>query len=125
MALFSIKSQSKEKALHAPEADFRAARKVGPYRVGQEAVYFPAFPGWRGLPYWAVARAWSKPASFNVTGCCGKALPMLRLRMFYDGAFYQDFLFERPAQADAVLDALAAARPEIPIERAERVASIL
>lgn len=98
MALFSIKSQSKEHALHAPEMDFRAARKVGPYRVGREAIYFPAFPGWRGLPYRAVERAWSKPASFNVTGCCGKALPMLRLRMFYDGAFYQDFLFERPTR---------------------------
>ena len=40
--------------------------------------------------------------------------------MFYDGEFYQEFLVEELKQANLILDRLAAARPDIPIERETR-----
>ena len=118
MPLFQLKSQSQTMTLEAPETDYRTARKAGQYRVGKEAIYYAAFPGTRYIPYGAVSKAWTKPTSITVKGCCGKALPMIRLRMYYDGEFYQDFLFDKLEDADAVLDGLQAARPELILERA-------
>lgn len=117
MPLFKVKSLSQSCSLPDAAAGHRAARRVGQFRVGEQAVYLPGFPGTRYIPYDAVSRAWTKKTSVTVAGGCGKALPMIRLRMFYDGETYQDFLFEKLEEADAVLDALAAARPEVPLER--------
>ncbi|MDD3346794.1 hypothetical protein [Oscillibacter sp.] len=117
MPLFEMKSQSQTCSLQNAATDFRTARRVGQYRAGGEAVYFPAFPGQRYLPYGALSKAWTKNTAITVTGCCGKQLPMVRLRMFYDGEFYQDFLFEKQTEADVILDAIRAARPELPLER--------
>ena len=42
---------------------------------------------------------------------------MVRVRLFYEGEFYQEFLFEKQKQADVLLDAVAAARPDVPVVR--------
>ena len=117
MPLFKVKSLSRE--LLPAGCRCRSPRRPPGRAVpgGEQAVYLPGFPGTRYIPYDAVSRAWTKKTSVTVAGGCGKALPMIRLRMFYDGETYQDFLFEKLEEADAVLDALAAARPEIPLER--------
>lgn len=117
MPIFPMKSQSQHVSMENAAKDLQSARRAGQYRVGREAVYFPAFPGTKYLPFAALSRAWTKNTAIAVTGCCGKQLPMVRLRAFYDGEFYQDFLFERQAEADTVLDAIRASRPDIPLER--------
>lgn len=127
MPLIPLKSQSQSHVLPDPASDYRAAHRVCQYRIGREAIYFPAFPGDRYLPYSAVDKVLSRPASMPLKGCCGKALPMVRLRMYYDdGAFYQDFMFEKLKQADEALDALLAARPEVHVmERATSFANVI
>ena len=117
MPIFAMKSLSQSCSLENAAADYRTARRAGQYRVSGEAIYFPAFPGTRYLPFAALSRARSKPVSMNVTGCCGATLPMVCLRAFYDGEFYQDFMFENLKEADRLLDAVQAARPELDIER--------
>ena len=42
---------------------------------------------------------------------------MICVRLFYDGEFYQDFMFENLKEADRLLDAVQAARPELDVER--------
>ena len=42
---------------------------------------------------------------------------MVRFRMFYDGEFYQDFMFDKLEDANTALDILHTARPDIPLER--------
>ena len=122
MPLFALKSQSQSCVLENAEADYRSARRSAQYRVGAEAIYFPAFPGIRYLPYQAVTRNTSLP----LTGCCGKALPMTRLRLYYDGGeVYQDFLFEKLAEANQALDAVLAACPDLPAERETRLQSAI
>lgn len=111
MPLFPMKSKAQSCALKEPDADYRAARRVGQYRVGREAIYFPGFPGTVYLPYGAMTQVWVKTTALPLTGCCGKELPMVRLRAFYDGAFYQDFLFEKQAEADEALAAVRTANP--------------
>ncbi len=84
------------------------------------ALYFPAFPGTQYLAFSSLTRALTRNTSLPLTGCCGKALPMVRLRLYYDGESYQDFLFEKAPEANRVLDDLHALCPDTPIERETR-----
>lgn len=122
MPIFEMKSISQSYSLEDVSADYRAAKRIGQYRVGEKAIYFPGFPGTRYLPYAAASRALTRNASMPLTGCCGKALAMVRYRIYYDGEFYQDFMFEKLNQANEAIDILAAARPEIPMERETKLA---
>jgi len=89
---------------------------VEQYRVSGAAIYFKAFPGEKYLPFSAVERAWAQKSSMPLTGCCGKDLPVVVLRVKYSGGFYQNFTFEKRESADRVLAALQEARPEVPQE---------
>ena len=117
MPLFQLKSQSQSCTLPDAAEDHSASSRLAQYRLGREAVYFPAFPGTRYLPFGAVSKVMARNTSMPLTGCCGKALPMICVRLFYDGEFYQDFMFENLKEADRLLDAVQAARPELDIER--------
>jgi hypothetical protein len=117
MPLFALKSLSNSYLLENASDDLRESHRAGQYRVGREAIYFPAFPGTQYLPFAALAKVWTKNTAIAVTGCCGKQLPMVRLRAYYDGEFYQDFLFETQKEADVVLNAIRLFRADIPLER--------
>ena len=112
--------------LEDPAGDYKIARRVEQYRFSKQAVYFPAFPGTQYLSFAALTKALTRNTSLPLTGCCGKALPVTRLRLYYDGgAFYQDFTFEKLANANEVLDTIATARPELPLEREERPQTVI
>ena len=117
MALFTLKSLSQTCALEDPAADRKMSDRVEQFRFSDAAVYFPAFPGDQYLPYEALSHVLSKNTAISVTGTCGKQLPMVRLRLYYDGEFYKDLLFEKQKNVDRVLDAILAARPDIPLVR--------
>ncbi len=117
MPIFALKSLSAACALEDAAGDYKTARRAGQYRFSGRAIYFPAFPGTQYLPFDAADRAWTEKTSMALTGCCGKELPMVRLRVRYDGGFYQNFMFEEQEEADRVLESLRARRPEIPFER--------
>ena len=117
MPIFAMKSLSQSCSLEHAAADYRTAKRAGQYRVSGEAIYFPAFPGTRYLPFGAVSKVMARNTSMPLTGCCGKALPMICVRLFYDGEFYQDFMFETQKEADAVLDRIRSRRPELPVDR--------
>ena len=117
MALFALKSLSQTSSLKNASADRRSSRRVEQFRFSNAAVYFPAFPGDQYLPYEALSHVLSKNTAISVTGTCGKQLPMVRLRLHYDGEFYKDLLFEKQKNVDKVLDAIVTARPELTIVR--------
>ena len=117
MALFALKSLSKSCGLENADAGYKASRRVEQFRLGEEAIYFPAFPGNQYLPFEALTHVKSKNTAISVTGTCGKQLPMVCVRLSYDGEFYKDFLFEKKKSADLVLDTIAASRPELSMDR--------
>lgn len=117
MPLFQVKSQSQTCTLPDAAGDYAAAQRLAQYRLGRDAVYFPAFPATRYIPFAAVSKVMARHTSMPLTGCCGKALPMICVRLFYDGEFYQDFMFENLKETDRLLDAVQAARPELDVER--------
>ena len=126
MAIFTPKPLAQSHPLDDPAGDYKTARRMEQYRVSEQAIYFPAFPGTQYLSFASLSKALTRNTSMPLTGCCGKALPVTRLRMYYDGGeFYQDFTFEKLSNANKVLDAIAAALPELPLEREERSQSAI
>lgn len=107
MAMFTPRPLAKSHPLEDPAGDYKSARRAEQYRYSGSAIYFPAFPGTQYLSFASLSRALTRNTSLPLTGCCGKALPVTRLRLYYDGGeFYQDFTFEKLASANEVLDAV-------------------
>lgn len=117
MALFPIKSMSRQCELENAAEDHRTAKKVEQYRVSGEAMYISAFPGSKYIPFAALNRVWTKNTGISVTGTCGKQIPMVCLRLFYDGEFYQNYLFEKQSSVDKVLERIRERCPDLPIDR--------
>ena len=113
MPMLAMKSICPDCALEDAGADHRSSRRVGQYRVSDRAIYFPAFPGTRYLPFAAVSRAWEQDSSILPVGCCGKELPVYLLRGQYGGGFYQNFTFDTREQALGILRRLRELYPEI------------
>ena len=117
MALFKMKSLAQDHMLEDAEADYRSSVRAEQFRVSDKAVYFPAFPGTQYISFEAMSQIRVRNTALSVTGTCGKQLPMVCLRAFYDGEFYQDFMFETQKEADEVLDRIRSRRPELPVDR--------
>ena len=117
MALFSLKSLSQNHSLENVAEDRKTSSRVEQFRVSDRAVYFPAFPGDQYLPFEALHHVLSKNTAISVKGTCGKQLPMVRLRLYYDGEFYKDLMFEKQKNVDVVLDRIRARCPELSIDR--------
>lgn len=120
MPILTPKPLAQSHPLPDPAGDYKSSRRAEQFRFSQQAIYFPAFPGTKYLTFAALTKALTRNTSLPLTGCCGKALPMTRLRLYYEGEFYQDFMFEKLPVANQVLDAIAAARPDLPIEKESR-----
>ena len=117
MAIFRLKSLSQHDTVENAEQDRRSSTRVEQFRISNQAVYFPAFPGDQYLPFTSLHHVLSKNTAISVKGTCGKQLPMVRLRLSYDGEFYKDLMFEKQSNVDLVLEAIKAARPDVTIER--------
>ena len=94
MPLFALKSLSQNAALEHAESDYKTAKRAEQFRVSREAIYFPAFPGTQYLPFEALEFVKVRDTALSVKGTCGKQLPMVRLRLSYDGEFYKDLMFD-------------------------------
>ena len=118
MPIFAIKSLARTYELEGAERDYKETKRAEQFRFSEKAIYFPAFPGTQYVPYAAVTNVLSKNTAISVKGTCGKQLPMVRLRLYYDGGeFYKDFMFEKQKSADKVLDVIRGFNPDLPIVR--------
>lgn len=116
MPLFEMKSLAKNTVLENANDDYRASKRVEQFRCGGEAIYFPAFPGTQYLPFRALTKVKSKNTAVSVAGTCGKQLPMVCLRLFYEDT-YKDFMLEKSKSCDMILEAIAACCPELEIDK--------
>ena len=116
MALFAMKSLAQSASLENVSEDYKTDSRVEQFRVSDEAIYFPAFPGNQYLPFEALHYVKMRDTALSVKGTCGKQLPMTCLRLSYDGEFYKDFLFEKRAKAEAVLERIRNRRPELEMD---------
>ena len=94
------------------KADYQAAVKFGIFRIGKEALYFPAFPtGAKYIPLTALDGAWIRSSSMSPKGCCGGQIPVFVLHVRYGKEFYQNLTFEKEQDAKRALDLLRDRHP--------------
>ncbi len=117
MPIFELKSITNLTLENAKE-DYRASKRAEQFRVGEKAIYFPAFPGTQYLPFESLSAVRSKNTAISVAGTCGKQIPMVCLRLSYEDV-YKDFMFEKTKSVDLVLEAIAACCPELEIDKDE------
>ena len=119
MPLFAIRSLAQSVSLEDASEDYKTAKRMEQFRVSGKAIYFPAFPGTQYLPFAALQSVKVRDTALSVKGTCGKQLPMTCLRLFYDGEFYKDFLFEKRLKVDEILDLIHAHSPELEMDVAK------
>lgn len=119
MPLFKMKSLAQSHALEDAEQDYQTSVRVEQFRVSDKAAYFAAFPGTQYLSFGSLSQVKVRNTALSVTGTCGKQLPMVCLRTYYDGEFYKDFLFEKRTAAEKMLDRIRTARPDLPMDVCE------
>ena len=119
MPLFKVKSLAQSHALEDAEQDYQGSVRVEQFRISDKALYFAAFPGTQYISFDAMNQVKVRNTALSVTGTCGKQLPMVCLRVSYDGEFYKDFLFEKRAMVEKVLDRIRSARPDLPMDVCE------
>ena len=97
------------------KADYQAAVKFGVFRIGKEALYFPAFPtGAKYVPLTALDGAWVQKSAMSPKGCCGGQIPVFVLHVRYGKEFYQNLTFEKEQDAKRALELLREHRPALP-----------
>lgn len=115
MPLFELKSITNLSLENAKE-DYRASKRAEQFRVGEKAIYFPAFPGTQYLPFASLSKVKSKNTAVSVAGTCGKQIPMVCLRLYYEDSS-KDFMLEKKKSEDLIVEAIAACCPELEIDR--------
>lgn len=116
MPLFAMKSLSQNVSLENVNEDYKVSKRAEQFRVSEDAIYFPAFPGTQYLPFTALQHVKVRDTTLSIKGTCGKQIPMTCLRLSYDGEFYKDFLFEKRAKVDEILELIRARRPELEMD---------
>ena len=97
------------------KADYREAVKFGTFRIGNEALYLPAFPpGAEYLPLAALDSAWIQKSTISPKGCCGGQFPVFVLRVRYGNELYQNLTFDKEQDANRALALIKERRPELP-----------
>ena len=125
MPLFALKSLSPTFVLEDAAGDHKNSKRAEQFRFSEKAIYFPAFPGTQYLPYSALSHVKTRNTALRVTGTCGKQIPVVCLRLYYDGEeTHKDFLFEKPQSVEQVLEAIRECRPELSMDLETRPLSL-
>lgn len=109
----AMKSMCPTHTVEDAKSDYQSATKIGPFRFGAKAVYLPAFPGSQYLALEALNRAWVQRSALSPKGCCGAQLPVFVLRVQYNGQFFQNFTFDKEADAQQALTLLKEHSPQL------------
>ena len=115
MPLFELKSITNLTLENAKE-DYRASKRAEQIRVVEKAIYFPAFPGTQYLPFESLTKVKSKNTAVSVAGTCGKQIPMVCLRLYYDD-IHKDFMLEKKKSEDLIVEAITACCPALELDR--------
>lgn len=113
-------SVSRMFSLVDPAKDRAGAEKIGQYRVGPEAIWLPAFPVDKYIPFGAIRQVISRASELHPTGCCGGGIPVTRILVRFDegNGVNQEamFVIEDSKKAQRFLEKLSHAIPGIVAE---------
>ncbi len=85
-----------------PSGDKKTGFRIEQFRFGEQAVYFPPL---KYLPYAACTKAEIVPASFHVTGGCGKSVPAYAVKLHLGpGEEFASLKMEKKENAERALE---------------------
>ena len=100
------------KELADERADRRTSESVEKYKVSQNAVYFEG----QYLPASQIRSLRVQPSVYRPQTCCGRGVPVLKIKVEYGAEKPLILMVEREKNADRIVKALTAANPAIEIE---------
>ncbi len=102
-----------------PKSDAKNGRHIEQYKVSREAVYFPKE---QYLLISDIRRTWIQTSQLNVTGCCGKGLPVFVVRLDHGDEKKVNLMVEKKENAEELIRLLCEVNPAIKIENWSREA---
>ena len=103
------------KELADERADRRAAGIVEKYKVSANAVYFEG----QYLPFSAITALRVQPSLYYPQCCCGRGIPVTKLRLDYGAEKPLILMLEREKNASTIAEAIFAANPGVSVDKYE------
>lgn len=75
--------------------DRRASKSVEKYNISEQAIYFDN----KYLPLSAIQRMRMQPSMYTPQGCCGKGIPVTKIRLEYGGEKPAVLMLEKESNA--------------------------
>ena len=100
------------KELADERADRRAAEGVEKYKVSKNAVYFEG----QYLPCAAITALRVQPSLYYPQCCCGRGVPVFKIRIDYGAEKPAILMVEREQNAQKIAAAILAANPAVKVE---------
>lgn len=111
-----MKFTSPNGKLDSPELlqEYESAQVFDKLRVGSSGVFFPAGLGTKYIPYDFMERIFLRINEVNGRTCCATAkFYYFRVVFVHEGKEYADYLTENENAANAAIEALKAAAPNV------------
>lgn len=100
------------KELADQRADRRASRSIEKYNVSAKAVYFDG----QYLPLELVRSLRVQPSVYTPQGCCGRGIPVLKVRLDYGAEKPVILMIEQEKNAARLVEAIREANPGVAVE---------
>ena len=100
------------KELPDVRADRKEAGRVEKYGLSKNAVYFEG----QYLPFAEIKVLRAQPSLFFPQCCCGRGIPVTKIRMDYGAEKPVILMLERENSADRIVAAIRAANPAVVVE---------
>ena len=104
-----------------PKMDAKNGRRIEQYKISRDAVYFPKE---QYLLISDIRRTWIQNSQLNITGCCGKGLPVFVVRLDCGDEKKVNLMVEKKENAEELIRLLCEVNPAIKIENWSREAAL-
>ncbi len=93
-------------------ADRKTAKGIEKYGVSDRAVYFEG----KYLPVSLIETVRIQPSVYRPSGCCGRGIPVFKVRIDYGEESPLVLMVEKEANAEKMVERIAAANPAVTVE---------
>ena len=99
----------KDRAIENVREDRRSAKNVEKYSISGQAVYFEG----KYLPASEIRSIRVQPSVYNPNCCCGRGIPVFKIRLDYGGEKPVVLMIEREANVEKAVSMIRAANPAL------------
>ena len=101
-----------DKTIEDVKRDRRSAVSVEKYKVSDEAIYLQG----EYLPISAIKSVRIQPSTYSPNCCCGKGIPVFKIRIDYGAEKPLVLMLEKKKNAEKAVDSITSANNSIAVE---------